>query len=490
MKPEPPPVVRRLLGGGAFVMAAEILQLPSTILLAAYLSRKVGAEGLGLYLYAAAVVITVEVVVSTLFSRATVQLVAETPSWQPVASLVLRWHVGVGVAALLLLWAAVAPFAVPFGVPGLRQALLLFSLEIPLSALARTHTHVLVGLGRFRERAASSAARWVGRLVLAVAFVEMGLGVRGAVLGAVGSTALELLVARRFVAPRWGLPAPEGLRRRLFGYSLPLFLHGASLQLFNRLGLLLLVPLGASVAAAGLYGAADSLMRLRRILGQSLTPLVLTSLTELLRDGARGEARSLARAALRGILLTVVPVAAVAGAAPQLMAWLFGDEFRAGGPLLAVLMWAAPGFLVISIAAAVLVAAGKPGSTVRLTVPMVPLALVGYALAVPRYGALGAAVVTSATVVVVAVACLGAVHRLWRVAPPLGTLARGALIAPMVYLGAGALPQEGWWLVLELPLLAAAGLGLFLALGEASGEELQRLRRWFGGAPAAAGVED
>ena len=58
-----------------------------------------------------------------------------------------------------------------------------------------------------------------------------------------------------------------------------------ALQLFQRLGLLLLVPLGATVAAAGLYGAAESLLRVRRVLGQSLTPLLLSAITALERDG-------------------------------------------------------------------------------------------------------------------------------------------------------------------------------------------------------------
>lgn len=483
MSGERPAALRRLVGGGAFVLAADGLQLPSAILLGAYLSRRLGVEDLGRYLYAASLVGALELVVAQLFSRATVQLVAERAEWEPVAALVLRWHVGISLGLTALVWLALAPLATLFGVAGLRELLLLFSLEIPLFSLARSHTHVLVGLGRFRERALASAVRWVSRLALAVVLVEAGLSLAGAALAAVGSTALELAVARWFVRPRWRVPAPDGLGRRLLRFSAPLFFHGLALQLYHRLGLLVLVPLGASAAAAGLYGAAESLMRLRRILGQSLTPLVLASLAQLERDGAPDEARALARNALRCTLYSIPPVAAVAGAAAPLMAWIFGADFRAGGPLLALLIWGAPGFLVISVATAVLVAGQRPGATLRLILPMVPVALAGYVLAIPRWGPLGAALVTSAVVLAIALACLLAVRSLWGVAPPLATLLRATGIGALVFLGARALPLEGAWLALELPLLVVAGAAAFLALGEASRAELAAVRRWLGRSP-------
>jgi O-antigen/teichoic acid export membrane protein len=473
---------RRLLGGGALVLGADALQLPSAILLAAYLSRRLGAEGLALYLLAASLVLAVELVVGALLSRATVQLVAETRDWEPAASLSLRWHAGASAALTAGLLLAVAPFEAPLGVPGLRAVLWIFALEIPLFGLARAHAHVLVGLGRFRERARAEAVRSVGRLALALTLVEAGLSVRGAALAAVGSTALELAAARAGVRIRWRAPAPDGLRRELLRYSTPLFLHGLALQLYHRLGLLLLVPLGTSVAAAGVYGAAESLMRLRRILGQSLTPLLLSSLTRLRRDGAEQEARALARNGLRAVFWTLPPVAAIAGAARPVMSWLFGPEFAGGGPILALLVWGAPAFLAISIATAILVAGNRPGATARLTVPMAPLALAGYLVVVPERGPLGAAAVTTGIVLLAALACLAAVRALWGVAPSPGTVARGAAAALLAYSLARALPAGGAWLLVELPAVAAIGCALQLLLGEASREELGRLKRWVAGA--------
>ena len=348
--------VRQLLGGGTFVLLADALQLPSALVLGMYLSRRLGAEGLGLYLLAANLIGWLELAVSTLLARATVHLVADSHDWKPIASLALRWHGGVCLVVLAALWLVVAPFPQVLGTPGLASCVLLFSLEIPFFAITRSHAHVMLGLGLYRARAWTSAARWTTRCLLGILLVELGLGVKGAILGALGSTLVELVVARWYVRPPLLAPTPPGLRRKLFDYSWPLFLHGVSIQLFHRLGLLLLVPLGGTVAAAGVYGAADSLLRIRRTFGQSLTPLLLSTLSRMRRDDQEEAASRLSRTALRLVLWTAPAMAAIAGAAAPIMAWLFGSAFTDGGAVLAVLIAGAPPFLAISVATAIFTA--------------------------------------------------------------------------------------------------------------------------------------
>jgi O-antigen/teichoic acid export membrane protein len=463
----------RLLGGGSLVLGADALQLPAAILLAAYLGRRLGVEGLALYLLAANVVTWVEVGVGSLYSRASVQLISETRAWRPVASLVLRWHAVTGLVVAVVLASTATPIERLLDVDRLGALLRLFALELPLFALARVHTHVLVGLGRFRGRAACSLARWVSRLAATVLLVEAGFGVRGAVLGSIASTAIELAVARRFVRPPIGLSAPAGLSRRLLGYSLPLFAHGLSLQLFHRLGLLLLVPLGGSLAAAGVYGAAQNLLQIRRMVGQSLTPLLLSSLSQLRRDGHREDARALARDALGWIFYPLPLVATVAGAGREVMVWMFGGEFADGGPMLTVLLGSVPAFFLLSVATAILVSEGRPRVPVALTAPMLPVAAAGMAWAVPRAGGLGAAAVTSATALLSASVAVVVLKRLQGLAPRPATVARCLLASAVAFLAAGAAPFDGWWLAVELPAIALAALGLLVPLGELRPEAVQ-----------------
>ena len=107
---------------------------------------------------------------------------------------------------------------------------------------------------------------------------------------------------------------------------------------------------------------------------------------------------------------------------------------------------------------------------------MVPVALLGYWLAVPRWGGVGAAWVTTLTLFAAGLACLLALHRLAGVAPPFGTALRSAAIAVGIFYAARLLPAGGWWLVIELPLLVVASVAAFLALGETSAEERAWLR--------------
>jgi O-antigen/teichoic acid export membrane protein len=309
-----------------------------------------------------------------------------------------------------------------------------------------------------------------------VGLVHFGFGLRGAIVGAVSSTALELVAARFAIRPSLRHASVGTLSRRFHRLSAPLFVHGLSIQLFQRLGLLLLVPFGATTAEAGLYGAADSLLRIRRVLGQSLTPLVLGALTGLRRDGDEPGARRLAVAGLRLSVLTAVPVGAAAGAATPLMAWLFGPRFADGGDALALLVWGAPAFVVISVASAVLVSAGRAGATALLPVMALPVAAAAYALAVPRFGPLGAASVTSAVGLLLAGAFVAAAARLARVALPAATPLRAAFATAVAFAVARLVPGQGFALLATLPLAVATGVATLFLTGEVRRGEIASLR--------------
>ncbi|HVS64092.1 MAG TPA: oligosaccharide flippase family protein [Thermoanaerobaculia bacterium] len=475
----PKDIRKRLLDGGSLVLAADALQGPVAVVLAAYLGRRLGIEGLALYLLAASVVTWFEIATSSLFSRATVQLVGEAHEWRPVASLVLRWHLGSSLAMATILLVVAEPVERMLGVESLGQILRLFALEPPLFALARAYTQVLVGLGRFRARALCSAGRSLARLVIAVVLVEAGMGVQGAVLASIGSAAFELALARfQIRLPLMERP-PRGLGRRLLSYSLPLFANGMSLQLFHRLGLLLLVPLGGSLAGAGIYGAAQNLLRVRRILGQSLTPLLLSSLTRLRRDGEVDGAGALARDALSWSLYPTPVIATLAGAASGVMALVFGAEFAEGGPVLAWLLASAPSFLVLSVATAALVSEGRPAVPVKLSVPTVVVAALGMVWAVPRAGAVGAAATTSICAGGCALAALLVLGRGLDIAPRAATVARCAIVSGVAWLAARTAPLEGWWLLIELPAIALAALALLVVLGEQRAAASRALRKLF-----------
>ena len=90
------------------------------------------------------------------------------------------------------------------------------------------------------------------------------------------------------------------------------------------------------------------------------------------------------------------PLAAViAGSAGEISACLFGASFQETGRFLPALIFGAAATLPLTVALTALIADGKPRMTVALTGPLVPLALLGHMLIIPRYGPLGASAVTA-----------------------------------------------------------------------------------------------
>jgi hypothetical protein len=151
-----------------------------------------------------------------------------------------------------------------------------------------------------------------------------------------------------------------------------------------------------------------------------------------------------------------------------------GAKFLPAAPLVGVLTLDAVILLMISVTIAILAAAGRPAWVLAGTAPLLPLALGGYVLVIPRFGPLGAAVVATSGAGLGALVTILAVYRAWRIIPPLGTLVRSALICGGAYALASRWPAPGLALVLKLIVITLlAPLG-FLLLGE------------FGRAPSAA----
>lgn len=104
---------------------------------------------------------------------------------------------------------------------------------------------------------------------------------------------------------------------------------------------------------------------------------------------------------------------------------------------------------------------------------LVPFTIAGHVWAIPRFGALGAAWVTTAAMTVGALATLTAVARMWGVTPPGGTVARAALASLVAGFAARAWPAQGWGLVAQIAILGSAIPLTLVGLGEFSRREIK-----------------
>jgi O-antigen/teichoic acid export membrane protein len=465
----------RLTDGVVLGFAAELVLLPTGLITAAVLTRTLGPAGYGMFSVAATFITWVALTTTTLLARAAVKFVSEADDWRDIGSGVLRWRLVVGSIAFLLVLIGAPAFARLLGAAELAPYLRVFAIDLLLFNVARAYRDVLTGRGRFRAVAAVSAVRWLARLALIVALVRITGSIMGAVIGSVGATAVEL-----FVAERLGHVPLRGRSTlawsRMWQVAAPLVVYGAAMQLFSKIDLFVLSALRGASADAGLYAAAQNLAVPPGLFALALAPLLLATLGRLRRAGAEADARRVARDAMR-VSLALVPFAAVvAGTANELVRVVFGPSFIGSGLLLALLFAAGVALVVMSVSVSVVTATDAHGVVSVLGVGVLAGALAGHLVLVPRYGAVGAAIVTTCASIAGGLASVMLVQRSWGVnAYP--TLIRGAVIAGPVYWLATMLPATGAVAVAaKLAALSALVVAAFVATGELDADEMRRVR--------------
>ncbi|GAB4342685.1 MAG: hypothetical protein OHK0047_34900 [Leptolyngbyaceae cyanobacterium] len=479
--PKPTPSGSHMAAGTLQVFLAEALLLPTGLLTAAFLTRRLGPDGYGVLLLATTIVSWIGWSITSAFTRTTIKFIGEAEDWQPVASAVLQLHLLLGGLAVAIVWALAEPIAQALGEPGMATYLRIFVFEVPIFCLAYVHRSVLVGLGKFSQRAIVTGSRWIARMVLVIALVAAGLSVWGAILGSVASALVELLVCRFYVAP----PLISHTRfsmRKLWGYAVPLFLLALSLRFYDKLDLLMLKLLGGTTAEAGFYGTAQNLSLMPSLFTLAFVPLLLATLTRTLKGGEVAKAKQLGRDAMRLVFLLLPFAGLSAGAASEIIQLLFSSTFLPAAPIFALLIFGAVAMAMIAVTTCILTAASKPNWTIALTGPMVPMAIAADLWMIPNFGPMGAAITSTTVASLAALATILAIYLLWKVLPSFSSLGRSLLLCGLMFTVASLWSTPGWFLVVKLLVLGGIiPLGLLL-LGEFSDRELDWLRSRIGAA--------
>lgn len=464
------------VGGTVRVFAAELLIIPSGILTAALLTRALGTTDFALFALAATAIAWVEWSVTMMFSRAALKLVAEADDWRPVGDAVLRAHVAGGILAMFVIWIVAIPVSRALDAPGVAIVLALFAVDIPIFTAAQAHRVVLVGRGLYRERAIATAARWISRLAYVTLFIAIDASVASAVAGSIAASVTELIVARRYIRPRVMNPSAASMRN-LLEFAAPLFIFALCARVVDKVDLFALRALGESLATAGVYSAAQNLSLGPGLFAAALSPVLIASMTRQLRDGEQAAALLSARNSLRAAFLLLPFAALISGSAPELTSLLYGRDFIDGALPLSILIIGAVGFVIQSVAVAIIVVTGRPQIFIFLGVSMVVAALAGHLIFVARFGAAGASSVTAFISVSSALVSILIARHVSGVAVPIATLARSTGIAVGAFFVADAWASEGSIILVQLTLLSAAVLAAILLLREMSASELGFFKR-------------
>jgi len=445
--------------------AAGLLAIPTGLITAAFLTRRLGPESYGLLAVAVTIVMWIELAAVTGLGRTAVRLVADTDDWRPAATKLIQVQLAIAFGAALLLFASADLLAALLHSPVLAGRLRLVSLDVPIMALTTIHGTILVGRGRFGQRAVLNAVYWLSRMVFILILVGLHPVVDAALLALVGASAATFAMSRVFVRPPLLIRSSYPLER-IWAYAWPLFFFTVATHMFSSVDLLFVKALVPRPEAAGFYGAAKNLTILPASFAASLAPLLLAKLTHLSRSGDVAAARGMARRSVR-LTLCMLPFAAMAsGAAEEIVVLVYGPSFAPAAPILAVLMFAAVGASVIPLAASMLIADGRPRITALVAVPLALLAFALHSVAVPLWDWAGAAAVRAGVAWLGAAVLVAIAHRRWRLLPLSPTLLRCCLASVPAWAIAALWPTSGLLVVVKLLLTSAVILGCFVITGE------------------------
>ena len=248
----------------------------------------------------------------------------------------------------------------------------------------------------------------LGALVLLLGWGFVGLAVVSLAMNVVQLLWLMLLVRRTLFRPVWHWDWP--LQRWMFSESGPLMINHLLATIFWRIDLWILRPL-AGAFSVGIYSAS-----LKYLDGLNIIPSTFTfAIFPLMSRYAKREGEGLLRSyvlSVRLLLLVSLPLALTITALAEPLIYILGGaeflnvpdtvvllgqtiSYRGGSALaLQVIIWSIPIGFVNSVTQYVLIAVNQQRYLTRAFILGVAFNVVGNLLVIPRFGYIGAAVVT------------------------------------------------------------------------------------------------
>jgi O-antigen/teichoic acid export membrane protein len=466
------------LRAAALQTGAQILVTLAGYLTAVVVAKSLGPAQFGAYSIVYGTLLAVEVVGRLGLPQALTRQIAA--AHQPEGAIIASGGMLLGACGylvlLVLFWLAAPLLGAAFGLADGARLFRIAALDIPFYGLVFILVATLNGAQRHATATLVitiyATAKAIGILALAL----YGVSIAGALLVNVAASATGLLVAALAVRRMLAQPTRATLGATVTA-AVPLSVRGVASQLLAIVGLWVL---GATAAVppedVGRYAAALAIGRLPMILALGSTGIVVASVAAALARQDREAARRVVSDSGRTMLFLLVPPAAVAWVeGAPLMALMFGADYAAAGPLLAVLFAGqGVGMTMLLVLTAGLVGASRIALAMRINLLALVVALLSLPLILP-FGAMGAALATAAGCLAgssVAGLMLCREVGSWL---SLGEMARLAAVTAAVAAAAMLLPSGGGWLLPEIAALAALQLALLVLAGLAVPREIRAI---------------
>jgi len=135
--------------------------------------------------------------------------------------------------------------------------------------------------------------------------------------------------------------------------------------------------------------------------------------------------------------------------------------------------------VMLMVSLTIMTAAGLPAKTVMFTAPLVPSALLGHLLLIPRLGQQGAALVTVGVSLMGASAAVASVYVLCKVRPPARTILRSVVVGIAVGAISTLWSTPGIFVFAKLIVLGFISLLGYWGIGEFRAAEITAVRSFF-----------
>jgi len=353
-------------------------------------------------------------------------------------------------------------------------------LDLPFFGVYRVLTHIMSGRRDFRASGIATCVYGISRAGgIAVLLAMDALSISGALLVNAAASVIGFLVVARLVGRRAFRPTlAEG--SHVASTAVPITVADVAIQSLLGIDLWLLSATGASLATGvrGEYVAAMNLARGPNLVAFVLVTVLVPLIARAQSTGQHEAARRLVTGTTRFLVTLVLPACAlVAANASELMAVFFGDRYRDGAPLLAILVFAQGfGFTALACLQAIMIGIGRAAVTARRAyVALAAAVALNYAL-IPPFGAIGAALAAMLAFAVVNVLVGLAIRREIGVLLDVRKDLRAIAVTVVVAAVSWFVPVGHGWVLVEMSVLALAYLAIAWWLGLIDKSDVALLR--------------
>lgn len=462
---------------GTFLLAiGQLLSLLSGYGISVFLARHLGPSGYGTFGVVYSILMIIELFVVAGIPNALQKFVGENPNQAHcLHKLLFRRQLIYSFAFFALSY-----FLAPIIAGALKDSKITSLLRIAVFDIVAFGLYwyfngFLIGQRHFGRQTIIAATYSISKFFFVVAFVSAGFAVAGALVGNVLASFTGMIFGV-FLFKAKG-EEKEVSRSGIMEFAVLNIIYSIGLHLFFYIDLWF-VKYHLTEDMIGFYNAASTVGRIPYFFSIALAGALLPSLSHAIGEGRKADIERLIHQSLRSIIILVLPaMILVATSASQIVAMFFGEQYLGAAAILQRLIVGLSIFAVFAVINTIAMARDGMKGCAAIVLSLIPVDFLLNAYLVPRFGANGAALATSATMLVGVVVSSLYVMKQYKVfirlIPAIRIFSASAVL---LSISAFVQPDNHWGLFLKFFLLMIVYFAILRMVGEISQRDLDSIK--------------